>query len=396
MNAAPKIDAHRPYLRVVSETTGEYDSGERRPTPSEAAGGERHARIPFTVLSAELSPQAIVAYAWLQNHIGDDGCFPSFETLATEMHCSVRAAKARVAELEASHFLSHRQRGLGRSNVYDLHPDGDAQTPKPRRRNPEVQKTARQAREVQKTARPEVQSSVNRSAENCTLIIPSNQNQLTKDSAPTERSAPPSKPAAKSAVTTPKQPTSTVEATPPEREHVPRAKRASAASDDGFGLVRWLLKEQGGVALPSYRVAADAKAADTVLARMGTEEAAREHATARLMEPRRTTLLWSHILEDVQRTEAARQRGVVERRPYGGRVNGQGGTISSGQVALDRALEEWERGHTGDDQGAEDTFGVWPEQRAEDERRPEPGSGRILEAGNGLPVRMVRPSGVND
>ena len=175
---------------------------------------------------------------------------------------------------------------------------------------------------------------------------------------------------------------------------MPRAKRASVASDDGFGLVRWLLKEQGGVALPSYRVAADAKAADTVLARMGTEEAAREHATARLMEPRRTTLLWSHILEDVQRTEAARQRGVVERRPYAG--NAQGGTITSGLAALDRIAAEYERGHNGDNQGTEDSFGVWPEQRAEDEQRPRLGGGRVFEAGNRLPVRMVGPSGAND
>jgi hypothetical protein len=219
-----------------------------------------------------------------------------------------------------------------------------------------------------------------------------NKTNSTRPSAPTERAAPPPKPAPTIAAATPKQPVPTVEATPTEREHMPRAKRASAASDDGFGLVRWLLKEQGGVGLPSYRIAADAKAADAVLARMGTEEAAREHATARLMEPRRTTLLWAHVLEDLQRTEAARQRGVVERRPYAGQGNGQMSAAGQQEV-LDKLLEDLERGHRGDDQDVEGAFGVWPEQRAEDQRQPEGGVGRVLAAGDGLRVRMVRPLG---
>jgi hypothetical protein len=146
-------------------------------------------------------------------------------------------------------------------------------------------------------------------------------------------------------VTKPNAPEPTVEATPDGPNTVPPSKRAKAASDEGFGLVRWLLKEQGGVELPSYRVAADAKAADTVLARMGTEEEAREHATARLMEPRRTTLLWSHILEDLQRTEAARQRGVVERR-----------TPVAAMSAADgfKAVARRARGEDGDDDQGRD------------------------------------------
>jgi hypothetical protein len=56
-----------------------------------------------------------------------------------------------------------------------------------------------------------------------------NKTKSTRHSAPTERTAPPSKPAAKTAVRTPKQPAPTVEATPAEREHVPRKRAGGKA-----------------------------------------------------------------------------------------------------------------------------------------------------------------------
>ena len=400
MSAVPDNVLSFRYDRV-SEDTGRYDTEQRRPTPGEVSGGERHVRIPYAVFTCPgMSHGAILLYGWLQQHNGDKGCFPSQSVLAEELGGGERSVRRYLAELEAAGFVRAKvRRGIGGggsfATAYDLYPDGDAPTNRPKDAD-EPANVAVSRDEPAKNDRRTGQKVQDEPAKNDSPIKdesnPVNQTSVTKDSAPTERRAPRPKAAAKVAVTTPKEPTPAVEATPTEQEHVPRAKRASA-SPDGFGLVRWLLKEQGGVTLADYRVAADARAADDVSARLGGVEAAREHAMTRLMEARRTTLLWGHVLDDMKRTEAARQRGVVERRPYAGR-GGQGGTIASGQAALDRLLEDLGHGHTGDDQGAEDSFGVWPEQRAQDERRPGPGGGRVLEARNGLPVRLVGPSGV--
>jgi DNA-binding transcriptional regulator YhcF (GntR family) len=219
-----------PYrLHVVSESSGEYDADERRPTPGEVAGGIRHVRIPVNVFDCPyLSHGAIRLYGRLQQHAGADGCFPSYETLATRMGCSERAVREYRQELEDAGVIVHKRGGGARSNRYELTPDRLRDMSA---ESTHIRKSAKSADIGDKTAKSAVESRQNlppMSAKSAEESYLSNQTSLTRDSAPTERAAPPSKPAAKPAVRTPKQPAPTVNATPPEREHVPRAKLASA------------------------------------------------------------------------------------------------------------------------------------------------------------------------
>ena len=89
-----------------------------------------------------------------------------------------------------------------------------------------------------------------------------------------------------------------------------------------------------------------------------------------------------------------RKKAATDRAgPRGG--NGQMSDAGQQEV-LDKLLEDIERGSSGDDQDAQGAADFWPEQRAENQRQTEGGRARVLEARNGLPVRMVRPTGVND
>jgi biotin operon repressor len=220
VNAEPQTDKPYRHLRVVTETTGEHDADERRPTPGEVAGGERHVRIPVNIFDCPyLSHGAVRLYGRLQQHTGEAGCFPSYETLAERMGCSQRAVKGYRQELEDAGVIVHKRGGGARSNRYELTPE---------RLRDKSAKSAQIGAKSAKSALESVQKTTGKSAKSAQESYLSNQTSLTRDSAPTERAAPPSKPAAKPAVRTPKQPAPTVNATPPEREHVPRAKLASA------------------------------------------------------------------------------------------------------------------------------------------------------------------------
>jgi len=85
--------------------------------------------------------------------------------------------------------------------------------------------------------------------------------------------------------------------------------------------------------------------------------------------------------------------GKKARANSNGHSSGGQMSASGQQAVLDKLLEDLEDGHSGDDKGAEGAHGIWPKQRAEDQRRAEGGSGRILDAGGGLPVRLVGPTG---
>lgn len=161
MSALP-LDSPRPAFRVlrrddaVSETPGNYDAGERRSKPCDAG---RFVMLPYALMSAGLSPQAVFTFAWLRRHDGDEGCFPGYGGLATEMRCSLRSAKAYVAELEACGFLTHRRRGRGNTNKYTLYPEGDGPRRAPVHPADDVQDSAPYMDDVQPIARPEVQDS---------------------------------------------------------------------------------------------------------------------------------------------------------------------------------------------------------------------------------------------
>jgi biotin operon repressor len=101
-----------------------YDAEERRPTPGEAAGGERHVRIPVNIFDCTyLSHGAVRLYGRLQQHMGADGCFPSYETLSARMGCSERAVREYRQELEDAGVIVHRRGGGARSNRYQLTPE---------------------------------------------------------------------------------------------------------------------------------------------------------------------------------------------------------------------------------------------------------------------------------
>lgn len=99
--------------------------GPDAPTPGAVAGGARHIRIPYNVFACTyLSHGAIVLYGWLQQHCGERGCFPSYDTLAKKMGCSTRAVSTYRQELEDAGVLRHERGGGARANDYTLTPDG--------------------------------------------------------------------------------------------------------------------------------------------------------------------------------------------------------------------------------------------------------------------------------
>lgn len=99
--------------------------GPDEPTPGAVAGGARHVRIPYNVFACTyLSHGAIVLYGWLQQHCGERGCFPSYDTLAKKMGCSARAVSTYRQELEDAGVLRHERGGGARANDYTLTPDG--------------------------------------------------------------------------------------------------------------------------------------------------------------------------------------------------------------------------------------------------------------------------------
>jgi hypothetical protein len=79
-------------------------------------------QVPNHVLvSKKLSPGAkltyamVLKYAWQNNH-----CFPGQKRLAEDMGVSDRSVRTYMQELEAEKCLTIKQRGLGKTNWYEL------------------------------------------------------------------------------------------------------------------------------------------------------------------------------------------------------------------------------------------------------------------------------------
>src|SRR3954467_11687761 len=65
---------------------------------------------------AKLTYAMLLKYAW-QN----DYCFPGQERLAKDMGVTDRSVRNYLQELEREQFITIKQRGLGKPNLYELH-----------------------------------------------------------------------------------------------------------------------------------------------------------------------------------------------------------------------------------------------------------------------------------
>jgi len=79
-------------------------------------------QVPNHVLvSASISPGAKLTYAMLLKYAWqNDYCFPGQERLAKDMGVTDRSVRTYLQELEAEHFVTIKQRGLGKPNLYEL------------------------------------------------------------------------------------------------------------------------------------------------------------------------------------------------------------------------------------------------------------------------------------
>ena len=67
-------------------------------------------------IGAKLTYAMMLKYAWY-----DDHCFPGQKTLAKDLGTSDRSVRSYLKELEKAGFITIKQRGLGKVNLYDLH-----------------------------------------------------------------------------------------------------------------------------------------------------------------------------------------------------------------------------------------------------------------------------------
>lgn len=74
----------------------------------------KHSDISF---GAKVAYGVLLSYAW-----SDDFCFPAQERLAKDLNCSVRQVQRLLTELKDHSFISWKQQGLNRPNVYYLLP----------------------------------------------------------------------------------------------------------------------------------------------------------------------------------------------------------------------------------------------------------------------------------
>ncbi len=79
-------------------------------------------QVPNHVLvSGELSPGAKLTYAMLLKYAWqNDFCFPGQERLAKDMGVTDRSVRTYLRELESQQFVTIKQRGLGKPNLYEL------------------------------------------------------------------------------------------------------------------------------------------------------------------------------------------------------------------------------------------------------------------------------------
>jgi hypothetical protein len=69
----------------------------------------------------DISPGAKLAYTMLLSYAWhNDYCFPGQETLAKDMGVTDRSVRTYLKELETKKFLTIKQQGQGRPNLYHL------------------------------------------------------------------------------------------------------------------------------------------------------------------------------------------------------------------------------------------------------------------------------------
>ena len=80
-------------------------------------------QVPNHVLESEkLSPGAKLTFAMLLKYAWqNDYCFPGQERLAKDMGGGVRSIVRYVQELETAGYIGIKRRGLGKSNIYEIH-----------------------------------------------------------------------------------------------------------------------------------------------------------------------------------------------------------------------------------------------------------------------------------
>jgi response regulator of citrate/malate metabolism len=79
-------------------------------------------QVPNAILRhKQISPGAKLAYTMLLSYAWhNDFCFPGQETLAKDMGVTDRSVRTYLKELETKKFLTIKQQGQGRPNLYHL------------------------------------------------------------------------------------------------------------------------------------------------------------------------------------------------------------------------------------------------------------------------------------
>ena len=67
-------------------------------------------------VGAKLVYAILLKYAW-----ANDSCFPGQQTLANDMGAGERTVRTYLKELEQTGYLQITQRGLGKTNLYELY-----------------------------------------------------------------------------------------------------------------------------------------------------------------------------------------------------------------------------------------------------------------------------------
>src|SRR5215207_6862653 len=82
-----------------------------------------YTQVPNHVLvSDRLSPGAKLTYAMLLKYAWqNDYCFPGQARLAKDMGVTDRSVRTYLQELEHEQFITIKQRGLGKPNLYELY-----------------------------------------------------------------------------------------------------------------------------------------------------------------------------------------------------------------------------------------------------------------------------------
>jgi|SRR5581483_1200088 len=100
---------------------------------ADAATAMGFTQVPnFLLKSTKLSSGDKIAFAMLLSYAWqNDLCFPGQERLAQDLGLSERSVRTNLKSLEAHGLLVIRQRGLGKTNVYELNlkPVGFRATP---------------------------------------------------------------------------------------------------------------------------------------------------------------------------------------------------------------------------------------------------------------------------